>query len=279
MKEFCILFLTFIIYAFFGWCCECIYCSIPAKKLINRGFLTGPICPVYGFGAVIVFQALRPLGSNIFLTFFGGLLLTSTLEYITSFLLEKLFHLSWWDYSKRKFNLHGRVCLRNSLLFGILCVFAVHVIDPWVSGLVLSLSVEMLSFLSGSILTMLIIDCYVSVRSVLALNGRLQQIALLREELKHRAEASAAQLKTALETGSEQFREERLRARIETEHAEHDLHQLEENHIFTTRRLMNAFPRMDSIRQRGILTEIREAVAAAATRRKAEKKKNHVEKN
>ena len=161
MKEFCILFLTFIIYAFFGWCCECIYCSIPAKKLINRGFLTGPICPVYGFGAVIVFQALRPLGSNIFLTFFGGLLLTSTLEYITSFLLEKLFHLSWWDYSKRKFNLHGRVCLRNSLLFGILCVFAVHVIDPWVSGLVLSLSVEMLSFLSGSILTMLIIDCYV----------------------------------------------------------------------------------------------------------------------
>ncbi len=272
------LFLTFIVYAFLGWCCECVYCSVPAGKFINRGFLNGPICPVYGFGAVIVFHALRPLGSNVFLTFFGGMLLTSALEYVTSVLLEKLFHLSWWDYSKRKFNLHGRICLLNSTLFGLLCVFAVHVVDPWVSKNIQALSAPVLFFCSGAIAALLSVDCFVSVRSVLVLNGRLQQIAQLRDDLRHKAEASAAQLKTALESGSELLREERLRARIETEYAEHRLHQLEEEHAFTTRRLMSAFPRLDSVRQRGTLAEIRKAVADAAARRRAEKQQKRNEK-
>lgn len=272
------LFLTFIVYAFFGWCCECVYCSVPAGKFINRGFLNGPVCPVYGFGAVIVFHALRPLGNYILFTFFGGMLLTSALEYLTSVLLEKLFHLSWWDYSKRKFNLHGRICLLNSTLFGLLCVFAVHVVDPWVSGNIQALSVPALFFCSGAIAALLGVDCFVSVRSVLALNGRLQQIAQLRDDLRRKAEASAAQLKTALENSSGQLREERLRARIETEHAERRLHQLEEEHAFTARRLMSAFPRMDSVRQRGTLAEIRKAVASAAARRKAEKRQKKSEK-
>lgn len=266
------LFLTFIVYAFFGWCCECVYCSVPAGKFINRGFLNGPICPVYGFGAVIVIHALRPLGNHVLLTFFGGMLLTSALEYLTSVLLEKLFHLSWWDYSKRKFNLHGRICLLNSTLFGLLCVFAVHVVDPWVSGCIHALSVPALFFSSGAIAALLCVDCFVSVRSVLALNGRLQQIVQLRSDLRRKAEASALQLKAALESNSEQLREEGLRARIEIEHAERRLQQLEEEHVFTARRLISAFPRLDSIQQRGTLAEIRKAAAAAAARRRSEKK-------
>jgi len=279
MEETLQLFLTFIFYACLGWCCECVYCSVPAKKFINRGFLTGPLCPVYGFGALLVIHVLRPVGNNVFLTFFSGLVLTSALEYLTSFLLEKLFHLSWWDYSRRKFNLHGRVCLLNSTLFGLLCVLAVHCIDPRVSTAIHTLPTESLFFFSGAIFSVLVIDCYVSVRSVLALNGRLQQVAQLRDDLRRKAEASASGLKTVLEAGSEQFREELLRARIETEHAEHDLHQLEQEHVFAARRLMNAFPRMDSIRQRGTLAEFRQAIADTAARRKTEKRQKHGVKN
>ena len=130
------LFLTFCLYSFLGWVCESIYCSIGERKLINRGFLNGPVCPVYGFGAVIVVKLLTPFENNLVLLFLTGMAATSVLEYITGFLLETLFHTKWWDYSGRKCNIHGRVCLRNSLLFGGLSVIAMKLVNPVVAGLV-----------------------------------------------------------------------------------------------------------------------------------------------
>ena len=140
--------LLFLCYSFLGWACETVYCSIGKRKFVNRGFLNGPLCPVYGFGALAVLYFLRPVSDNIPLLFVSGMVLTSVIEYITGYLLEKLFATKWWDYSSRRFNIHGRVCLRNSLMFGALSVVAVRVIDPVIRGGIYALPATVCAVLS-----------------------------------------------------------------------------------------------------------------------------------
>ena len=103
-------FLWLMIYSIIGWIYESTLCSITNKKLINRGFLNGPYCPIYGSGAILVILILGRI-KNPVLLFFLGALVTCSLEYLTSYVMEKLFHARWWDYSQRKFNINGRVCL------------------------------------------------------------------------------------------------------------------------------------------------------------------------
>ena len=99
----------FFIYAFLGWCTEVSYAALVTGKFVNRGFLNGPVCPVYGFGAVIILAALTPLADNLLLLFLGSMALASALEWLTGFALEKLFHQRWWDYSDQPFNLSDGV--------------------------------------------------------------------------------------------------------------------------------------------------------------------------
>ena len=127
--------LYFFLYSCLGWVCECLYCGIPAGHFINRGFLAGPYCPVYGCGAVLVVYVLEPFQDHIVVLFLAGMILTSILEYVTGYLMEKLFHSKWWDYSNRRFNLHGRICLRNSLLFGVMGIVVVRIVHPFMASL------------------------------------------------------------------------------------------------------------------------------------------------
>ena len=107
-----------------------ILCSIGPGNFVNRGFLNGPYCPIYGCGVVIVVAALTPLKDNLLILFAGSFLLTSILEYITGFILEKVFHNKWWDYSNKPFNLHGYICLKFSIYWGLACTFIMDVIHP-----------------------------------------------------------------------------------------------------------------------------------------------------
>ena len=120
-------FLWLMIYSIIGWVYESTICSIGHRKLINRGFLNGPVCPIYGTGAVLVLLVLGRI-QNPVLLFFAGALVTCSLEYLTSWLMEKLFHARWWDYSKRKFNIGGRVCLIGAVVFGAFSVVLVLVL-------------------------------------------------------------------------------------------------------------------------------------------------------
>lgn len=120
----------FVIYAFFGWCLEVIYQAVELGKFINRGFLNGPYCPIYGFGVIIVIVSLYPLRENILILYAGSVILTSVLEFVTGFILEKIFHQHWWDYSEEKFNISGYVCLKFSLLWGVACIVVVRLIHP-----------------------------------------------------------------------------------------------------------------------------------------------------
>ncbi|MGB4661656.1 MAG: putative ABC transporter permease, partial [Mobilitalea sp.] len=129
-RELYYVFYIFILYSVGGWIYESTLVSVQKKSFINRGFLTGPVIPIYGCGALAVYLVFWDYRNNLLLVFFGGILLATILEYITSLVMELLFHTRWWDYSKHKFNLHGRICLSASLIWGFLSILMLHVFQP-----------------------------------------------------------------------------------------------------------------------------------------------------
>lgn len=158
--------LSFFIYSFLGWLCECIYCGIPAKKFINRGFLAGPYCPIYGCGAIAVILLLEPFDTSFPLLFLMGIIITSALEYLTSYLMEIIFHTKWWDYSSYPYNLHGRICLKNSLLFGLMVLFVYYGIHPTIQHMIDSIPLPLQSI---SVIVISAIFLYDLVNTTLAL--------------------------------------------------------------------------------------------------------------
>lgn len=129
-------FSLFIIYSFLGWFMEVIWTLITDKKLVNRGFLIGPYCPIYGVGCLLLIVFLDSFKDNIFTLFLMSIIVCSILEYFTSFIMEKLFNARWWDYSDRKLNLNGRICVDTMIPFGILGVLVVYFLNPFLSNVV-----------------------------------------------------------------------------------------------------------------------------------------------
>ena len=115
-----------------GWCMEMMVCYYASKKWVNRGFLIGPICPIYGYGCLIITILLKRYLDDPIVLFVMAVVLCCILEYFTSYLMEKLFKARWWDYSDRKFNLNGRICLENAVLFGVLGLLLSYIINPFV---------------------------------------------------------------------------------------------------------------------------------------------------
>lgn len=126
------LFLYIIIYSFIGWCFEVLYAYKNQKKFVNRGFLNGPICPIYGVCSIVVISLLSYIHVNVFLLFIIATLLISLIEYVTSFVLEKIFKKRYWDYTDDPLNINGRICLHFSLGWGILAVLCVKMVHPFI---------------------------------------------------------------------------------------------------------------------------------------------------
>ncbi len=131
--------LYFFFYSFVGWIGETIYCSIGEKKFIKRGFLTGPLCPIYGSAGVVLSMALMPIykhfESNLWvgiaLTALCSMIIADIIEYLTSYIMEKLFNARWWDYTDYPFNLNGRICLRHTIYWAIAGALFIYVLHPW----------------------------------------------------------------------------------------------------------------------------------------------------
>ncbi len=121
--------MSFVLYSMAGWVFEVLYCSVKEGHPINRGFLNGPYCPIYGVGACFVGGMLAGIRQPVVL-FIVGAVLSCCVEYLTSWVMEFIFHARWWDYSHRRFNLHGRVCLAGAMLFGCSIVVVVHIVQP-----------------------------------------------------------------------------------------------------------------------------------------------------
>ena len=164
MEFFATWFIYFIIYAFLGYLCEVVYVSAGTRRLTNRGYLYGPICPIYGIGALIVLLSLKWAYSMWYLVLPLGFILTTALEYIVSYLMEVIFHMRWWDYSKRKLNINGRVCLLNSTLFAGLVMLLVYVIHPFVERTLIKIIPNELTLyiIFGVLMTILIVDTIIS---------------------------------------------------------------------------------------------------------------------
>lgn len=126
----------FLIYSCLGWCLEVIYAAVSTGQLVNRGFLNGPVCPIYGFGMVIVLFALTPLSHSLLLLYLGGVILPSALELVGGWALYKLYHTRWWDYSDYPFNIGGYICLEFSLLWGVGTLIVMKLVHPIIADAV-----------------------------------------------------------------------------------------------------------------------------------------------
>lgn len=160
-----ILFLLFIIYSVTGWIIEVIATYPDTKCFVNRGFLIGPYCPIYGNCALAMILLLHNV-TNPILLFILSIIICSIGEYVTSYLMEKIFHARWWDYTKNKFNLNGRICLVNSLAFGVLGFLLIKFVNPFVVGLITKLSPTMMNILFYTILTLFLIDNVISFKVI-----------------------------------------------------------------------------------------------------------------
>ena len=174
----------FFVYAFLGWCAEVSYAALHTGRFVNRGFLNGPVCPIYGFGMAAVLWILRPLMGNTVLLFLGSVVLTSLLEWLTGLVLEKLFHQRWWDYSGEPFNLGGYICLRFSLYWGLACLFVLKIVHPTVLWGVRAVPRSVGWVLLAVFAAAMAADLAAAVRTVVRMNRQLRQLDELAGRLR-----------------------------------------------------------------------------------------------
>ena len=258
MGDFWTLFLMFTIYSFLGWITESIFCSVPAKKFINRGFLNGPFCPIYGVGGILILSILAPFQHNIFLLYFAGVIITTVLEYITGFALEKIFHTSYWDYSEHKFNYKGRICLDNSLLFGLMCVVGIYVLQPTLLRLVAMIPANLLPVISIVFLIYFVCDTIVTVHTILQLNGKLKELQQILDEIKQKASAYKTETIESIQAAFGNLLDEDAKAYLKSLFEKKE--KIETGSKALQRRLINAFPEMKSITNNESLQRIKKAI-------------------
>ncbi len=173
MYQFSLLFMKFLLFSMLGYIAEMITCFIVNKKITNRGFLCGPIIPIYGVGSIFLIYVLNPFKENPILVFLLGVILTTSLEYFTSYILEKIFHNKWWDYSDQKFNIEGRICLVNAILFGVGAVFIIYFGNPWMTRFLLQIKDKILIIISLILFIIFLFDVLYSCAVAYSLRNRI----------------------------------------------------------------------------------------------------------
>lgn len=176
MQIFLYYFLLFLIYSFIGWIIEVISCFIIEKKFINRGFLIGPYCPIYGVAVLIMILYLTQYKDNLLTVFLLAFIICSFLEYVASYLMEKIFKARWWDYNDHKFNLNGRICLSNAIMFGLASVVVICFLNPIIENLIIKIPDIVLICLSIVLLILFIADCILSFNIIYKITRTAKEI-------------------------------------------------------------------------------------------------------
>lgn len=208
------LMMLFFIYAFLGWCVEVAFAACCEGRFVNRGFLNGPVCPIYGFGVIFVVLLLEPVQGNLPMLFLGSVLVTTAIEFVAGFLLEKLFHAKWWDYSDMPLNIMGYVCLLFSILWGIACLIIVRFIHPLIFALVELMPFVLLAALLCIFSALMLADIIATVATIRKLNERLKrltelaaEIHALSDEIGQAISDSTIAVKNKAMAGEERFNE------------------------------------------------------------------------
>lgn len=176
--------LYFFVYGWIGWCVEVAFAAVKEHRFVNRGFLNGPFCPVYGIGVGAVVMLLQPFRDRLVVLYIFSVMLVTALEWMTGFLLEKLFHNKWWDYSNMPLNLNGYVCLLFSLVWGVACVLIVKIVNPFIFRLL-----SLLPKTGGIVMLIiafliLIVDLCVTVSGILKFNKGLEHMEKIASEMR-----------------------------------------------------------------------------------------------
>ncbi|MBR5046721.1 MAG: hypothetical protein IKX76_00630 [Eubacterium sp.] len=180
----------FLVYSFLGWCTEVAYQAVKRGMIINRGFLNGPVCPIYGFGVLAVFRVLEAVGEgdlsrqNAFMVFIFGVILATVVEFLGGWILDKLFHARWWDYSDQPFNLHGYICLEFSIIWGLGILLVVRGVNPTITYLLGLVSRNIGWVLISVFCVILLADFSISVMVMAGLNKKMAEIDEMREKMR-----------------------------------------------------------------------------------------------
>lgn len=227
-----------IIYSFFGWILESVLKTVIQRKFVNSGFLHGPFCPIYGFGAGIMLMFLNNFKEKPILLFIIAFFVLSVWEYIVGWMLEKIFKTKYWDYSNYKINLQGRVCLVNSLFWGFLGVIFIKYMHPFIAQKVQLLPENILIYTVTIILLAEIVDLIVSIVKVLNIKTKLDTISQISETIKEKLE-ELKQIANNTQINKEHIQEviEELKYKQTT---------IKRKLIRQTNRLKKAFPTMKS---------------------------------
>lgn len=197
----------FYLYCFFGWIFESGYVSLKKRRPVNRGFLRIPMLPLYGTGAVMMLWVSIPVRDNLVLTWASGVIGATILEYVTGYVMERLFKVRYWDYSNQKWNLHGYICLSSSVAWGFLTIFMTHLIHKPIERAVLAMPV-MWDILFVSIVTVVFVyDSVICVREAFAFGQSLEALKKIRQDLDS-LQVQSALLKMEAEERLEEAKED-----------------------------------------------------------------------
>lgn len=175
--------LFFYIYSIFGWCIETTIVSVKNRKFVNRGFLNGAFLPIYGFGAISVLIVTVGIDNNIVLVYLLGAISATVLEYVAGTIMEAVFRIKYWDYSYRKLQFQGKICLVSTLFWGVLSVFLTYIVHEPIANIVCSFPDVYIYVAVIVIGVLLLIDIYYSARSAFELRATLEKLEVVREEL------------------------------------------------------------------------------------------------
>ncbi len=200
-----LLFLYFVTYSFVGWTMETTYCSTLQKRFVPRGFLYGPLCPIYGVGALLMILFFEPLAGNLFLFYVVSTVVMSAWEYLVGWFLETTTHMKYWDYSNQPFNLHGRICLFVSLWWGVLSYIAISYIHPAVADLFAYVPNTTRYVIAYLLLSGIIVDAVFTIRSLALVTKMLKKLEQTGSELAVQLELGKLELTERLDEAREKY--------------------------------------------------------------------------
>lgn len=168
--------LLFFIYSFLGWCAEVAFQACAFGKIVNRGFLNGPICPIYGVGMLGVLLILEPFHDNLILLFSAGMLFATLIELVGGFILDKAFQMRWWDYSKEPLNFKGYICVRFSVVWGLAIVGVIKIIHTPIMSLVEKIPLNALLIVTAALSIYFIVDLCATVQAICGLQSKFRKL-------------------------------------------------------------------------------------------------------
>lgn len=247
----------FFILSFAGWLGEVAFAAVVEHKFVNRGFLNGPFCPIYGTGAVAMYLVLLPTRDNFVLLFIGSMVIGSAVEWITGFILEKIFHQKWWDYSDIPYNLNGYICLGFSLVWGAAGVLVVHVLMPSLSNLIALIPHTLGLVLLSVIAAVTLADFIITVISITGMQKKLSSLQTLAQGIRSGSDLIGKALSGTVITAKDHYDESELKENVDsiTDRTRQEVQELREKyqqalqnlqHNKIHARLMEAFPRVAS---------------------------------